>query len=35
MNPTRLFVLGALAKRGPMYGHRSAGRLADASLPGD
>jgi DNA-binding PadR family transcriptional regulator len=22
MNPTRLFVLGALAKRGPMYGHQ-------------
>jgi len=22
MNPTRLFVLGALAKHGPMYGHQ-------------
>ncbi|HUB41060.1 MAG TPA: PadR family transcriptional regulator [Streptosporangiaceae bacterium] len=22
MNPTRLFILGALAKHGPMYGHR-------------
>ncbi len=22
MNPTRLFILGALAKRGPMYGHQ-------------
>jgi DNA-binding PadR family transcriptional regulator len=22
MNPTRLFVLGALARRGPMYGHQ-------------
>ena len=22
MNPTRLFVLGALARHGPMYGHQ-------------
>jgi hypothetical protein len=34
MNPTRLFVLGALARRGPMYGHqlRRGARLDRAEL---
>jgi DNA-binding PadR family transcriptional regulator len=34
VNPTRLFVLGALAKRGPMYGHqlRRGARLDRADL---
>ena len=37
MNPTRLFVLGALAKRGPMYGHqlRRGARLDRADLWSD
>jgi DNA-binding PadR family transcriptional regulator len=37
MNPTRLFVLGALAKRGPMYGHqlRRGARLDRAGLWSD
>jgi DNA-binding PadR family transcriptional regulator len=34
MNPTRLFVLGALARRGPMYGHqiRRTARAGHAEL---
>ena len=32
MNPTRLFVLGALARRGPMYGHQI---RRDARIPAD
>ncbi|HEX5188923.1 MAG TPA: PadR family transcriptional regulator [Streptosporangiaceae bacterium] len=37
MNPTRLFVLGALARRGPMYGHqlRRDARLDRADLWSD
>jgi DNA-binding PadR family transcriptional regulator len=37
MNPTRLFVLGALAKHGPMYGHqlRRNARLDRADLWSD
>jgi DNA-binding PadR family transcriptional regulator len=37
VNPTRLFVLGALAKRGPMYGHqlRRGARLDRADLWSD
>ena len=37
MNPTRLFVLGALAKRGPMHGHqlRRGARLDRAELWSD
>lgn len=37
MNPTRLFVLGALAKHGPMYGHqiRREARLDRADLWSD
>jgi DNA-binding PadR family transcriptional regulator len=37
MNPTRLFVLGALARHGPMYGHqiRRNARLGQADLWSD